>query len=126
MRAVDANVLVRLIARDDPRQVAAAEAFVAPGARVSLLALSETVWVLAAVYDRRPAQIAAAIEHLLEHDTLSVQEPDVVRAALTRFRARPRLGFTDCLMFHVALKAGHVPLGTVDRALGAMEGAHRI
>ena len=126
MRAVDTNVLVRLIARDDPRQVAAAEAFVAPGAWVSLLALSETVWVLAAVYDRTPSQIATAIDHLLEHDTLSVQEPDVVRAALTQFRAKPRLGFTDCLMLHVALKAGHVPLGTFDRPLGALEGARRL
>jgi predicted nucleic-acid-binding protein len=126
MRAVDTNVLVRLIARDDPRQVTAAEAFVAPGAWVSLLALSETVWVLAAVYDRTPSQIAAAIDHLLEHDTLSVQEPDVVRAALTQFLAKPRLGFTDCLMLHVALKAGHVPIGTFDRPLGALEGARRL
>jgi len=38
MRAVDTNVLVRLIVRDDPRQVAAADAFVGPGAWVSLCA----------------------------------------------------------------------------------------
>jgi predicted nucleic-acid-binding protein len=126
MRAVDTNVLVRLIARDDPRQVAAAEAFVAAGAWVSLLALCETVWVLAAVYDRTPAQIAAAVDHLLDHDTLSVQDPDVVRAALAQFRAKPRVGFTDCLMLQVALKAGHVPLATFDRGLGALAGAVRL
>ena len=126
MRAVDTNVLVRLIARDDPRQVAAAEAFVGTGAWVSLLALGETVWVLAAVYDRTAAQIAAAVDHLLEHDTLSLQEPDVVRAALAQFRAKPRLGFTDCLMVQIALKAGHVPLGTFDKALGTLEGAQRL
>ena len=34
MRAVDTNVLVRLVTRDDPRQVAAAETFVSPGAWV--------------------------------------------------------------------------------------------
>ena len=51
MRAVDTNVLVRLVTRDDPGQVAAAEAFVERGAWVSLLALAEAVWVLAAVYD---------------------------------------------------------------------------
>jgi predicted nucleic-acid-binding protein len=126
MRAVDTNVLVRLIARDDPRQVASAEAFIAPGAWVSLLALGETVWVLAAVYDRTPAQIAAAVDHLLEHDTLSLQEPDVVRAALALFRARPRVGFSDCLMLQLAVKGGHVPLGTFDRALGTLEGAQRL
>jgi predicted nucleic acid-binding protein len=34
MRAVDTNVLVRLIARDDSRQAASAEAFIQPGAWV--------------------------------------------------------------------------------------------
>lgn len=34
MRAVDTNILVRLITRDDARQVAVAEAFVARGAWV--------------------------------------------------------------------------------------------
>jgi predicted nucleic-acid-binding protein len=49
MHAADTNVLVRLIARDDARQAAAADSFVAKGAWVSLLALAETVWVLGAV-----------------------------------------------------------------------------
>jgi len=35
MRAVDTNVLVRLMTRDDPRHVAITEAFVAGGAWVS-------------------------------------------------------------------------------------------
>ena len=45
MRAIDTNVLVRLVTRDDPMQVAAAEAFVAHGAWVSHLALAEATWV---------------------------------------------------------------------------------
>jgi predicted nucleic-acid-binding protein len=126
MRAVDTNVLVRLIARDDLRQVAAAEAFVATGAWVSLPALVETVWVLVSVYQRTPAQVAAAVGHLLDHGTLSVQEPDVVRAALWQFREKPRLGFSDCLMLQVARKAGHTPIGTFDRGLGVLEGAQRL
>jgi len=44
MRAIDTNVLVRLAARDDAKQVAAAEAFVARGAWVSHLVLVEAVW----------------------------------------------------------------------------------
>ena len=35
MRAVDANVLVRLLTRDDAKQTAAADAFVSRGAWVS-------------------------------------------------------------------------------------------
>ena len=54
MRAVDTNVLARLIARDEPAQVEKAEAFVARGAWVSQLVLVETVWVLESVtgFDR--------------------------------------------------------------------------
>lgn len=50
MRAVDTNVLLRILTRDDARQVVAAEAFIAEGAWVSILALAEAAWVLATVY----------------------------------------------------------------------------
>ena len=62
MRAVDTNVLVRLLTRDAPKQLAVAEAFVEQGAWVSVLALAEATWVLAAVYERNPAQVALAVE----------------------------------------------------------------
>ncbi len=125
MRAVDTNLLVRLIVRDDPAQVAAAEAFVATGAWVSQLVLAETIWVLDAVHERSAAQLAAAIEMLLEHEHLSVQDADVVAKALEHFRRRPVLGFSDCLVLEIARKAGHLPLGTFDRQLSRLEGAER-
>jgi len=65
MRAVDTNVLVRLMTRDDAKQAAAAESFVAHGAWVPYLAVAEATWVLASVYDREPAAIATALEMLL-------------------------------------------------------------
>ena len=126
MRAVDTNVLVRLITRHQPKQVAAAETFVAKGAWVSLLALAETTWVLSAVYDRRPEDIAIAIEMLLAHQHLTLQDPDVASAALARFRKKPTLGFSDCLLVEIARKAGHLPLGTFDRDLGRVQGVERL
>lgn len=65
MHAVDTNVLVRLLTRDDSRQVAAAERFVRAGAWVSHLALLETTWVLTSVYERGPTDVATAAEMLL-------------------------------------------------------------
>lgn len=126
MRAVDTNVLVRLLVRDEPRQLRAAEAFVATGAFVSHVVLVETVWVLDAVYSRTPAQLAGAVERLLAHEQLTLQDPDVVAAALARFRAKPALGFSDCLVLEIARKAGHLPLGTFDRRLARQEGTHPI
>ena len=123
MRAVDTNVLVRLLTRDDSRQVAAAEAFVAPGGWVSHLAVAEATWVLVSVYDRKREQVATAIQMLLEHQHLTLQDEEVVAAALTRFMRHGRVDFSDCLMLEIARKAGHIPLGTFDRDLAATDGA---
>ena len=126
MRAVDTNLLVRLIARDDARQVAAAEAFVEQGAWVSLIVLVEAMWVLVSVYEREPAQVARAVEMLLNHQQLTVQDADAVAAALADFRARPAAGFSDCLILAVARKAGHLPLGTFDRNLAKLSGTQKL
>ena len=126
MRAVDTNVLVRLVTRDDPKQVEAAEAFVARGAWVPHLALAEASWVLAAVYELEAADVATAVDMLLHHRDLTLQDADAVAAALVHYRRRPALGFSDCLMLEVARKAGHLPLGTFDRGLSKVDGAERV
>jgi predicted nucleic-acid-binding protein len=126
MRAVDTNVLVRLVTRDDARQTAAAERFIEPGAWISQVVLTETTWVLESAYELAPVQIATAVEMLLNHDHLTVEDADVVAAALDRLRRTPALGFSDCLILEVARKAGHLPLGTFDRKLGKVEGALRV
>ncbi len=126
MRAVDTNVLVRLITRDDAKQVAVAEAFVARGAWVPHLVLAETTWVLTSVYDRGAEEIATAVEMLLNHQHLTLQDSDAVAAAVASFRKRPALGFSDCLVLEVARKAGHVPLGTFDRDFSKLPGVERL
>ena len=126
MRAVDTNVLVRLATRDDAKQVAAAERFVAHGAWVPHLVLAEATWVLATVYALRPQQIALALQMLLSHRDLTLQDADAVAAALAHFREKPALGFSDCLVLEIARKAGHLPLGTFDRRLSRLEGTERL
>ena len=126
MRAVDTNLLIRLVTRDDARQVAAAEAFVARGAWVPHLVLAEATWVLASVYDRGPGDVATAVEMLLNHEHLTLQDSDAVTAAVASFRKRPALGFSDCLVVEVARKAGHLPLGTFDRDLSKLAGVERL
>jgi predicted nucleic-acid-binding protein len=126
MRAIDTNVLVRLITRDDLRQAASAERFIESGAWVPVLALAETIWVLATVYELTPKDLTTAIEMLLNHRDLGLQDSDAVAAALELFRAKPVLGFSDCLMLYLARKAGNLPLGTFDRNLARVEGAHKL
>ena len=126
MRAVDTNLLVRLLVRDDAKQVTAAEAFVENGAWVSHLVLVETLWVLDAVYERSAAQIAKAIELLLNHNSLTLQDADVVALALESFQARPSLGFSDCMVLEIARKAGHLPLGTFDKGVAKLADVCRL
>ncbi len=126
MRAIDTNVLVRLVTRDDPKQAERADQFVASGAWVSHLVLAEATWALSSVYRLEAGAIAMAIEMLLSHEALSITEPDVVRAALEHFRKKPALGFSDCLILEIARAAGHLPIGTFDRDLGKLAGAQRL
>ena len=126
MRAVDTNVVVRLITRDDVRHVAAAESFVTAGAWVGHLVLAETTWVLSAVYNLGPRAIATAVEMLLNHQHLTIQDAEVVAAALEHYRGHPRMSFSDCLVLEVARKAGHLPVGTFDRQLARLDGAQKL
>lgn len=126
MRAIDTNVLVRLATRDDAKQVAAAEAFVARGAWVSHLVLVEAIWVLTSVYDLGPMEIATAVEMFLNHQDLAVEDSDTVAAALEQYRKKPPLGFSDCLVLEVARKAGHLPLGTFDHQPSRLDGVQKL
>ena len=126
MRAVDTNVLVRLLARDDSRQTVSAESFIQNGAWVPMPALLEATWVLGSVYELSSTALAEAIAMLLDHKNLVLQDPETVAAALQLFRSKPSLGFSDCLMLHSAQTAGHVPLGTFDRNLAKVDGAHKL
>jgi predicted nucleic-acid-binding protein len=126
MRAVDTNVVVRLLTRDDARQTARAEAFVAGGAWISHIVLVEVIWVLDSVFGLSHKQLATAVEMLLDHRTLVVEDPEIVASALARFRRRPKLGFSDCMVLESARKAGHLPLGSFDKDLSKLEDVEHV
>ncbi len=126
MRAADTNLLVRMVLRDDAGQAEAADAFIAGGAWVSSLAVAEAVWVLRRSYGFDAAQLARTVEMFLHHKDLTFGDEEAILAALSLFHNRPSLGFSDCLMLELARKAGHLPLGTFDRALAKVDGAHQL
>jgi predicted nucleic acid-binding protein len=78
------------------------------------------------VYARSPKQLIAALDLLLVHESLVLQDADVVSAALTQFRAKPALGFSDCLVLEIARKAGHLPLATFDKTLAKLTNAKKL
>jgi predicted nucleic-acid-binding protein len=77
--AVDTNVLVRAVVRDDPVQAQSAEKILldAEVIAVALPCLCELVWVLRKVYDITAADIAAAIRALMGAKNVEMNRPAV-------------------------------------------------
>lgn len=77
--AVDTNVLVRAVMRDDPKQARAAARVLAKAEliAVALPCLCEFVWVLRRVYGLPVADVASAIRALLAASNVEVNRPAV-------------------------------------------------
>lgn len=121
MIAIDTNVLVRLIARDDARQFAAAKSFLKKHsstdepAFVNRIVLVELVWVLESLYEYRREQIATVIEGLLATSAFRVEEASDVRAALSEYR-KGGADFADALIEVTNLRQGATVTATFDKA----------
>jgi predicted nucleic-acid-binding protein len=126
MLAIDTNILVRLIARDDPGQAGTAERYVNKGGWISHLVLAESLWVLGSVYDLSRDQISTAIEMLLNHENLTLQDAEVVVSALDQYREHAAVEFSDCLVLEIARKAGHLPMATFDRQFAKLNDVQRL
>ena len=86
--AVDTNVLVRAVVRDDPAQakIAAKVLTDADLIAVALASLCEFVWVLLRVYGFQSSDAATAIRALLTADNVEVNRP-VAEAGLAVLEA---------------------------------------
>jgi len=88
---------------------------------ISLVTLVETVWVLGRVYDLSSQQVAAAVERLLQADTLVVQNEQEVFTALAAVKSG--LGtFADALIGALGLWAGCGFTVTFDKKAGRLGG----
>jgi predicted nucleic-acid-binding protein len=112
---------------DDDVQGRAARAFQRTHAPlfVSHVVLAELAWVLSSSYGFSRERLRALVEMLVDTAGVSLQEPNVVRAALADFRSS-RADFSDCLILAIAQSATEAPLATFDRKLGRLAGARRI
>lgn len=126
MVAVDTNVILRLLTGDDPEQAVIAEAAIADGAWVSHVVVIETAWALRVNFRFDHAAVARALDLLLKNDKVTIEDADVVAAAVEQYRRAPALRFSDCLILESARKAGHLPLVTFDRALARLDGVTRL
>jgi len=126
MIALDTNVLVRYLVRDDERQAESARAFLEsltterPGYACREVVV-ELVWVLERAYGNSRERIATILQALVATETLVVEAADdVARAA---FRYQPGgPGFSDLMVRAAAERARARPLYTFDRKAARLEG----
>ena len=128
MPALDTNVLVRYLVRDDPAQLAAAQRLIRRCVRerqtlfVPVTVALELEWVLRSAYGFAKSAIIGALSDLLSAVELSFESEQALEVALDLFRNGPA-DFADCLHVALAAQAGETPLWTFDRAAAKVSGS---
>lgn len=120
MIGLDSNIVVRYLAQDDPIQSPKATQIIehrltkyGPGF-ISLVTMAETVWVLDRVYGLSNQEIAAAVERMLQADTLSIQNEQEVFTAMIVLKDEQG-SFSDALIGALGAWAGCTSTLTFDR-----------
>ena len=84
MAAIDTNVLVRLVMKDDLAQYQKGLAFIEAHQPVWVAHLSilELAWVLLSRYRLTKAKVCEVVRALLEMAALNIQQPAILEAAV--------------------------------------------
>ncbi len=127
MIALDTNVLVRLVTRDDEAQARRAKAVFDAHAEedgglfVSDVVLVELCWTLARAYELGRDDIARTVRALLGNASVALESPEAVREALGLFEAGGP-DFPDCLIVAKARAAGCARTLSFDRRMASLPG----
>ena len=126
MNALDTNVLVRFLVRDNPEQAEAARALLEglttdnPGF-ICREVMLEVVWVLERSYRFSREQIADIVIELIDTDTLVIEDDNDVAQCAIAYR-QGSADFSDLLILAAANRVGAQPLHTFDRRLSRLRG----
>lgn len=112
MRAIDTNILVRLLVEDDTAQATIVRGIFAAGdVFIPTTVLLETAWVLGSVYRVPPDRVRAALEATVALDGVTVESPETARLAL----AQAATGMDIADAFHLAASRTCTAMLTFDR-----------
>ena len=126
MIALDTNVLVRYLVRDDDEQAEAARSLLEsltvdrPG-YICREVTVELIWVLERAYGYSRDQIATRLEELVAIEGLVFEEADDVARSASLYRAGGA-GFSDLMILAAAERADAHPLYTLDQKAARLEG----
>ena len=130
--AIDTNVLVRLLVRDDEGQFAAARGLIQKADNagepilIVLMVVLETEWVLRSRYKLDKTCIAHAFTQLLESRDVSIESPETLEEALYVWAHHPAADFADCLLSARAAHLGRTRFMTFDVGAAKLPGAELV
>lgn len=114
MIAIDTNLLIRFLTRDEERQFQKAQSLFANAQIfIPVTVILETVWVLENVYEYPPGDIVDAIRRLLGISTVTASHLQSIHRALEWYE--DALDFADAL--HLALSQHAERFATFDGPL---------
>ncbi len=115
MTAVDTNILVRVITRDDKAQAARAVAFLEEQERVFLAktVLLEVEWVLRSTYKFTRGEVLSALRSMVSVDNVELEDEAVVEQAMDWYEQG--MDFADGL--HIASAGPNHKFASFDAAL---------
>ena len=118
MAAIDSNVLIRLLAQDEPGQARKAEAYLLAHSPlwISVSVLVETFYLLARLYGWKKPALLAMLQTTSNSRHFTFQDQAAVVAAVNAW-AKAKVGFVDCLNVELAKHHGKAPLATFDQDL---------
>jgi predicted nucleic-acid-binding protein len=119
MKAVDTNIVLRFMLGDDEGQSRTAEEIFLGPCYIALTVLIETGWVLAYSYGRSRTQIADGLLALIDQPKVSLENENVVRWALARYRD-DNADLAD--MIHLVASMRYEQFSTFDRKLAVQAG----
>jgi predicted nucleic-acid-binding protein len=126
MIGLDTNLLVRYLTRDDAQQFAKVTRLIERALEheeqllINTAVLCETTWVLETAYEYSRAEIADAIERILDTAQFEIERAHEARQALGDFRST-KAGFADALIGRINRTLGATHTATFDRDLKSLE-----
>lgn len=128
MAALDTNVLVRYLVRDDDKQLALAKKLIR-----AALAAGETLfmpitvaleleWVLRSNFKFSKEEVTDTLASLLAASELSFESESAFEIALALYK-RSSADFSDCMHIALVHVANERPLWTLDRSAAKVDGA---
>ena len=131
MAALDTNVLVRYVVRDDNAQMAAAQRLIEEciaGGEMLFVPVTVTLeleWVLRASFGFGKDDVMQVLASLFSAAELSFESERALEVALQLYRDGPA-DFADCLHVALAAQAGETPLWTFDKRAAKVQGAQAV